>query len=160
MRQKEASVWDDPVCDISYLCEPRPWANKVVATIHSQNLRFAFRPEQSPPAEMTARSSNGRIRNHVYEDVTFTFLDSLNYLPSPLRKLSIYPSPNRRIDLRKEFEKSQTERMKIYSNTNAILVTQLAKYTLALREVKPYVIDAAGADAFLQPGPEANNNIQ
>ena len=50
--------------------------------------------------------------------------------------------------------------MKVYSNTNEILVTQLAKYILALREIKSYITDAAGADAFLQPGPEANDNIQ
>ena len=34
--------------------------------------------------------------------------------------------------------------MKVYSNTNEILVTQLAKYILALREAKSYVIDMFG----------------
>jgi hypothetical protein len=30
------TFWDDPVGDLlTYLCEPRPWANKVVAIAHN-----------------------------------------------------------------------------------------------------------------------------
>jgi len=36
MRQEEALFWNDPLGDLlTYLCEPRPWANKIVLILHN-----------------------------------------------------------------------------------------------------------------------------
>ena len=29
------TVWDDPVGDLSYLCEPRPWVKQIIAIAHN-----------------------------------------------------------------------------------------------------------------------------
>ena len=35
-RKRRHSFWNDPVADLlNYLCEPRPWANKIVMIAHN-----------------------------------------------------------------------------------------------------------------------------
>jgi hypothetical protein len=37
--KRKHSFWDDPVGDLlTYLCKPRPWANRVIAIAHNANL--------------------------------------------------------------------------------------------------------------------------
>jgi hypothetical protein len=87
--KRKHSFWNDPVGDLlSYMCKPRSWANKVIAIAHnakSFNLHFilsrAILLKWRPELIM-----NGlKIMCMKFEHITF--LDSLSYLPLPLRKL-------------------------------------------------------------------------
>ena len=60
---------DDPEGDmLTYLCKPRPWANKIVAIAQRQDVRLAFHSEQYDHLEMEARSDFERAKDHVHED--------------------------------------------------------------------------------------------
>ena len=86
---RKHSFWDDPVGSmLSYLCEPCPWVNKVIAIAHkakafdlqiikNRPILLRWRPE---------RTMDGlKIMCVMMEHLVF--LDSVYLLPSSLRKL-------------------------------------------------------------------------
>ena len=73
---------------ICYLCEPRPWCNKVVAIAHNAKafhsqfiLKRAFLLKWNPQIILSGLKIISMKMQH------FHFLDSISYLPMPLRKL-------------------------------------------------------------------------
>ena len=83
------SFYDDLVGDfLSYLCEPRPWCNKVVALTHNAKafdtqfiLKRAILLKWNPQFILTGLKIIRMKMQNIY------FLDSVSYLPMPLRKL-------------------------------------------------------------------------
>ena len=83
------SFWNDPVVDLlSYLCEPRPWASKIVAIAHNAkalDLHFiinrAIMRKWKPELIMDGLKIISMKMEH------FVFLDSVSILPGALRKL-------------------------------------------------------------------------
>jgi hypothetical protein len=86
---RQHSFWEDPVGDmLAYLCEPRPWADRLVAIAHNAKacdlhfiLNRAIFLKWQPELIMTGVKIMCMKVEHI------TFLDSLNYLPFPLRRL-------------------------------------------------------------------------
>jgi hypothetical protein len=73
---------------LAYLCEPRPWADKLVAIAQSAKafdlhfiLHRAIFLKWQPEVIMT------RVKIMWIKVEHIMFLDNLNYLPFPLRKL-------------------------------------------------------------------------
>jgi len=87
--QKKHSFWDDPVGDMqTYLCNPHPWANKIVAIAHNAkafDLHFVLNREimlkWKPERIMTGLT----IMCMKMENLIF--LDRVSFLPCALRKL-------------------------------------------------------------------------
>jgi hypothetical protein len=83
------SFFDDPVGDLlSYLCEPRPWCDKVIAIAHNAKafdsqflLKRAILLKWTPELILTRLKIISMKMQHIH------FLDSISYLPMPLRKL-------------------------------------------------------------------------
>ncbi|GFG35830.1 hypothetical protein Cfor_01158 [Coptotermes formosanus] len=86
---RKHSFWEDPVADmLTYLCEPRPWADTVVARAHNAEafeLHFILNTAIFPKWQPKLITNGVKIMCMKVELITF--LDSLNYLPFPLRKL-------------------------------------------------------------------------
>jgi len=88
--RRRHSFFEDPVGDlVSYLCEPRPWCKKVVATAYNANafdsqfiLNRAIFLKWNPEIILSGQKSISMRTQHLH------FLDSVSYLPMPLRKLS------------------------------------------------------------------------
>jgi len=86
MRQ---SFWDDTVGDLlTYLCEPSPWANKIVANAHNAkalDLHFILKRvimlKRKP--ELIRKALNIIIMKMEH----LVFLDSMYFLPCALREL-------------------------------------------------------------------------
>jgi len=87
--KRRHSFYNDPVGDLlSYLCEPRPWCNKVVAIAHNAKtfdslfiLKRAIFMKWNPEIILSGLKIFSMKIQHIH------FLDSLSYLPMPLRKL-------------------------------------------------------------------------
>ena len=87
--QRKHSFWADSVGDLlTYLCKPRPWAKKVVAIAHNAkafDLHFiinrAIMLKWMPELIM-----NG-LKIMCMKMEGLVFLDSVSFLPCPLRKL-------------------------------------------------------------------------
>jgi len=87
--RRRNSFYDDPVCDLlSYLCEPRPWCNKVVAIEHNAKasdsqfiLKKAILLKWNPQLILIGLKIISMKMQHIH------FLGSISYLPMPLRKL-------------------------------------------------------------------------
>jgi len=87
--RKRHSFSDDPVGDLlSYLCEPPPWCNKVVAIPHNAKafdsqfiLKRAILLKWKPQRVLSGLKIISMKMQHIH------FLDSIPYLPMPLRKL-------------------------------------------------------------------------
>jgi hypothetical protein len=87
--RRQHSFFDDPVGDLlSYLCEPRPWCNKVVAIAHNAKafdsqfiLKRAILLKWNPELILNGLKIISMKMQHIH------FLDSISYLPMPLRKL-------------------------------------------------------------------------
>jgi len=85
--QRKHSFWGDPVGDlITYLCKPRPWANKIFAIAHNVfdlhlNLNRAIMLKWKPELIMNGLKIMCMKMEHL------VFLDSVSVLPCPLRKL-------------------------------------------------------------------------
>ena len=83
------SFWDDHVGDLlSYLCKPRPWATKVVAMAHNAKafdshfiLNRAILMQWKPELILNGFKIVSTKIEHM------VFIDSVSYLPMPLRKL-------------------------------------------------------------------------
>jgi hypothetical protein len=84
------TFWEeDPVADLlTYLCETRPWANKVVAIAHNAkayNLHFILNRtiilKWQPELIMNGQKIVSMEVEYLH------FLQSVSYLPMPLRKL-------------------------------------------------------------------------
>jgi hypothetical protein len=80
--------FDDAVGDLlSYLCEPRPWCIKFIAIAHNAkefDSQFILRRailKWTPQIILTGLKIISMEMQHI------NFLDSVSYLPMPLRKL-------------------------------------------------------------------------
>jgi hypothetical protein len=87
--RRRHSFFDDPVGDLlSYLCEPRPWCNMVLAIAHNAKacdsqfiLRIAILLKWTPELILTGLKIISMKMQHIH------FLDSISYLPMPLLKV-------------------------------------------------------------------------
>jgi hypothetical protein len=84
---KRRHSWEDPVGDmLSYLCEPRPWVKQIVAIAHNAkafDLQFILdRAVFYPELIMNGQKIMCMCVEHI------KFMDSISYLPFPLRKLA------------------------------------------------------------------------
>jgi hypothetical protein len=87
--KRKHSFWQDPVGDLlSYITEPRPWANKIVAIAHNAKafdlhfiLNRAILLKWKPDLIMNELKIMCMKMEHL------VFLDSVSFLPCPLRKL-------------------------------------------------------------------------
>jgi len=87
--RRRHSFFEDPVGDLlSYLTRPRPWCNKVVVIAHNAKafdahfiLKRAIFLKWEPKLIMNGLKILSMQMEHLH------FLDSVNYLPMPLRKL-------------------------------------------------------------------------
>jgi hypothetical protein len=87
--KRKHSFFEDPVGDLlSYLCEPRPWCNKVVAIAHNAKafdaqviLNRAILFKWKPELILNGLKIISMKIEHMH------FLDSASYLPMPLRQL-------------------------------------------------------------------------
>jgi len=87
--KRKHSFWQDPVGDLlSYLTEPRTWANKIVAIAHNAKafdlyfiLNRAIQLKCKPEIIMNGLTIICMNLEHL------VFLDSVSFLPCPLPKL-------------------------------------------------------------------------
>jgi len=87
--KRHHSFYDDPVEDLlTYLCESRPWCNKIVAIAHNANafdsqfiLKRAIFMKWNPQVILSGLKFISMEMQH------FHFLDSISYFPMSLRKL-------------------------------------------------------------------------
>ena len=87
---RKHAFWEDPVGDLlKYLCEPRPWVRHVIAIAHnaksfdlhfilSRAVLLKWRPELVMSGQKIILMKMEQIK----------FIDSISFLPFPLRKLS------------------------------------------------------------------------
>ena len=100
--KRKHSFWQDPVGELlTYLTEPRPWSIKIAAKAH--NVK-AFGLHSILNMAILLKWKPGNIMNGQYimcmKVQNLVFLDSVSYLPCPLRKLprrTVEQPPNRRI---------------------------------------------------------------
>ena len=83
------SLYDDPVGDLlSYICEPRPWCNKVVAIAHNAKaFDSQFILKRAVLLKWKLQTILSGLKNISMKMQHLHFLDSISYLPMPLRKL-------------------------------------------------------------------------
>ena len=87
---RKHSFWEDPVCNLlTYLCEPRPWIRQIIAIAHNAkafDLHFilsrAVLLKWRPELVMSGQKIILMKMEHI------KFIDSISFLPFPLRKLS------------------------------------------------------------------------
>jgi len=87
--QRKHPFWDDSVGDmLTYLCKPRPWANKIVVIAHNAKafdfhfiLNRAMILKWKPEIIMIGLKILCMKMEHV------VFLDSVSFLPCSLRNL-------------------------------------------------------------------------
>jgi len=87
--KRKHSFWDDSFWDLlPYLCEPRPWANKIVAIAPNAKafdvqfiLNRAILLKWKPDLIMNGLKITCMKMEHL------VFLDSVSLVPCPLRKL-------------------------------------------------------------------------
>jgi hypothetical protein len=87
--RRRHSFWNDPVEDLlNYLCEPRPWARKIVAITHNAKafdlhfiLNRAIMRKRKPEIITIGLKIISLEMEHL------EFLDSVSFLPCALRKL-------------------------------------------------------------------------
>jgi hypothetical protein len=86
--KRKHSFFDDPVGDLSYLCEARPWCKKIIAIAHNSKgydsqfvLNRAILLKWKPELILVGLKILSMKMEHLQ------FLDSSCYLPMSLRKL-------------------------------------------------------------------------
>jgi hypothetical protein len=86
--KRKHSFFEDPVGDLAYLCEPRPWCEGVVAIEHNARgydaqflLQRAMLLKWKPKLIINGLKIISMTMEHL------TFIDSISYLPIPLCKL-------------------------------------------------------------------------
>jgi len=86
--KRQHSFFDDPVGDLlSYLCEPRPWC-KVVAIAHNAKAFDAqFILDRAIFLKWTPELILNGLNVVSMKIYHIQFLDSVSYMPMPLRKL-------------------------------------------------------------------------
>jgi len=64
------SFWEDPIGDLlSYLYDPRPWGNKIVAIAHNAKaFDLHFVSEQGDPTKMETGTYHERTGDNMHED--------------------------------------------------------------------------------------------
>jgi hypothetical protein len=86
---RQHAFWDDPIGDLlSYVCETGPWVNKVVAMTHNAKafdsqfiLNRAIQMKWKPKLILNGLKIVSMKIEHML------FIDSVSYIPMPLRKL-------------------------------------------------------------------------
>jgi hypothetical protein len=81
--------WYDPVGDfLSYLCEPRPWCNKVIAIAHNAKaFDHHFILNRAVILNCQPELIRNGLKNVCMKVEHLTFIDSVSFMPLPLRKL-------------------------------------------------------------------------
>jgi hypothetical protein len=87
--KRKHSSWDDTVGDLlSYLCETRPWCNKVIAIAHNAkafDLHFILNRAVILNWQQKLIMNGLKIMSMKVEQLTF--IDRVSFMPLPLRKL-------------------------------------------------------------------------
>ena len=85
----EHSFFEDPVGDLlSYLIEPRPWCKRVVAIAHNVKAFDAqFKFNRAIFHKWTPELILNGLKIVSMKIHNIQFLDSVSYMPMPLRKL-------------------------------------------------------------------------
>jgi len=84
--RRKHSHWEVPVRDLlTYLTEPRPWANTIIAI--AQNVK-AFILDRAILLELNPEIIMNSLKIMCMKLEHRVFLDSVSFLPCPLRKLS------------------------------------------------------------------------
>jgi hypothetical protein len=87
--RRRHSFWNDPVGDLlTYLCEPRPWASKIVAIAHNAkafDLHFILNRAIKLKWKPELITNGIKIISMKMEHLVF--FDSVSFLPCALRKL-------------------------------------------------------------------------
>ena len=83
------SFWQDPVGDLlSYLTEPRLWANKIVAIAHhAKTFNLHFILNRGIMLKWKPELIMDRLKITCMKMENLVFLDSVSFLPCPVRKL-------------------------------------------------------------------------
>jgi hypothetical protein len=80
--------FDDPVDLLSDLCEPRPWRNEFVEIAHNAKaFDFQFILKRAIPLKYNTELILNGLKIISIKMHNIHFLDSISYLPMPLRKL-------------------------------------------------------------------------
>jgi len=87
--RRQHSFFEDSVGDLlSYLCEPRPWCKKVVAITHNAKAFYAqFILDRAIFLKWTPELILNGLKVVSMKIHHIQFLDSVSYMPMPLRKL-------------------------------------------------------------------------
>jgi len=90
MQSEKHSFWDDPVGELLlYVREPRPWANKIVAIAHNAKaFDFNFVLNRAIMLKWRTELIMDWFKIKCMKMEHLVFLDSLSFIPCPLRKLS------------------------------------------------------------------------
>jgi len=87
--KRNHSFWEDPVGDLlSYLCEPRPLAKRIVAIAHNAkafDLHFIL--NRAILLKWKRELIMNGLKIMCMKAEHLVFLDRLSFLPCPLRKL-------------------------------------------------------------------------
>jgi hypothetical protein len=86
--RRQHAFWDDTIGDLlSYLCEPRPWVNKVVViALDAQAFDSQFILNKAIQMKWKHELILNGLKI-VCMKIEHMFIDSVSYLPMPLRKL-------------------------------------------------------------------------
>ena len=88
-RKRRHSFWNDPVADLlNYLCEPRPWANKIVMIAHNAkafDLHFIL--NRAILLKWKPELITNGLKIIIMKMEHLVFLYSVSFLPFALRKL-------------------------------------------------------------------------
>jgi len=87
--KRQHSFFEDPVSDLlSYICEPRPWCKKVVAIAHNAKaFDVQIILERAIFLKWTPKLILNGLKIVSMKIHYIKFLDSVSYMPMPLRKL-------------------------------------------------------------------------
>jgi DNA-directed RNA polymerase subunit M/transcription elongation factor TFIIS len=83
---RKPSFWIDTVGDLTYLCKPRPWASRVIAIAHNAKaFHLQFILSRAILLKWRPELIMSGMQILCIEMEQLTFLDSLCFIPCPLR---------------------------------------------------------------------------
>ena len=87
--KRKQSFWDESIEDLlSYLYEPRHWASKVVVIDHNTRiLDLQLKLNRAIQIKWKAKLILKGLKNVSMKIEHMLFIDSISYLPMPLRRL-------------------------------------------------------------------------
>ena len=86
---RKHAFWDDPVGDLlAHLWELRPWVKQIIAIAHNaEAFDLYFILSRAVLLKWRPGACDERKEDYFNEDGTCKFIDSISFLPFPLRKL-------------------------------------------------------------------------